>query len=408
MAQAHALRVAIAILLASALAIGPVLPKVPVEIVLAQIEVPETRLMDVGIELFEAGLPEDDEHAEEDKGVFPEVRKSEARFLPFHLKNVLESTGQWGAVRVIPPGKIGVDLHVSGEILKSTGHELSVKIHAADAAGKVWRDARYTEEADPRAYQEDQVEFLDPYERLYNRIANDLLSARERFSDEYLQSLREISRLRFAADLAPEAFEKYLRVSKSGRVRIERLPSADDPMVSRIDEVRGRDDMFVDTLNEYYADFYARMGEPYDHWRHYSFEEQMELRAISRQARKRAILAGLLILGGAAASSSSAVGRAATAGAYTGGILAAQSAMEKSREGKIHKAALKELAASFDAEIESVLVDVAGQTLRLEGSAEAQYAEWRQLLSEIFATESGLPAEGEAENEPEVVGDLEN
>jgi hypothetical protein len=47
--------------------------------------------------------------------------------------------------------------------------------------------------------------------------------------------------------------------------------------------------------------------------------------------------------------------------------------------------------------MEPLLVDVEGQTLRLEGSAETQYAEWRRLLSEIFVTETGLPPERSAD-----------
>ena len=128
MSPAHCLRTAVAVVLTAVLAIGPVVPREPVEVILAETEIPEARLLDVGIELFDPGLAEDDPHAHEDKGVFPEVRKSEARFIPFHLKSVLESSGQWGAVRVIPRGKVGLDVTISGEILTSTGHELTVRV----------------------------------------------------------------------------------------------------------------------------------------------------------------------------------------------------------------------------------------------------------------------------------------
>ena len=36
------------------------------------------------------------------KGIRSAVRKSEARYIPIHLRNTLQSTGQWGAVRVVP------------------------------------------------------------------------------------------------------------------------------------------------------------------------------------------------------------------------------------------------------------------------------------------------------------------
>jgi len=38
-------------------------------------------------------------------------------------------------------------------------------------------------------------------------------------------------------------------------------------------------------------------------------------------------------------------------------------------------------------------VEVEGQTLRLEGSVETQYSEWRRLLAQIFAAETGLPVD---------------
>jgi hypothetical protein len=52
----------------------------PVEALQAVEEIPEERLLDVGIHVFDTGIP-DDEDAKiflEEKGVFEEIRKSEA------------------------------------------------------------------------------------------------------------------------------------------------------------------------------------------------------------------------------------------------------------------------------------------------------------------------------------------
>ena len=38
--------------------------------------------------------------------------------------------------------------------------------------------------------------------------------------------------------------------------------------------------------------------------------------------------------------------------------------------------------------------------LRLEGSAESQYAEWRQLLQKIFTEEASLPVDLNADDLP--------
>jgi hypothetical protein len=360
-----------------------------VEAIQAQTEIPENQLLDVGIEIFDPGLPEDDVHALEEKGVFPDVRNSEARFIPLHLKNTLEGTANWGAVRVIPKGADDIDVKVSGRIVESTGMNLVVTIVARDSRGNVWRDKRYKGKADPRVYfdEDGSYEIGDPFQELYNEIANDLLESRGKLDDKELVAIREISGLRFAADLVPSAYDDYLKTNKKGRISIRKLPSLDDPMITRVSRVRERDYMFIDTLNEHYADFYVRMGGPYDSWRHYSYEEQYALQQIRKAARTRMILGALMVVGGLAVG-----GDMGDLGALGGGFIFAKG-MDKAKEQKIHRDAMAELAASFDAEIAPVLVDVDGQTLRLQGSAETQFAEWRRLLGEIFATETGLPVD---------------
>jgi hypothetical protein len=360
-----------------------------VEAVQAEAEILEDLLLDVGIHIFGPGLPEDDESALEKKGIYPDVRKSEARWIPFHLKDTLEHTANWGAVRVVPKNAGDVDVLVSGEILESTGLELAVRVRVEDVRGKVWREKRYKGEADSRAYGDDggSHEIADPFQSIYNRIANDMLEVYDKLDPEDIREIREISRLKFAADLVPSAFGDYLEANRKGRVKIEKLPARDDPMIVRVAKIRERDYMFVDTLNEYYADFQLRMEGPYESWRQWSYEEQLNLRQIRRAARMRMIFGALMIVGGAYAGGD--LGDAAV----IGGSLVTTAAIKKRQEAKIHVEALKELAASFEAEIAPVLVEVEGQTLQLEGSAEAQFSEWRRMLSRIFATETGLPAD---------------
>ena len=370
----------------------------PEVLIQAESEIPEEQLLDVGIQIFDPGLPEDDEDALEDKGVFADLRKSEAKFIPFELKTTLEAAGQWGAVRVIPGGMEGIDVIVSGEILKSTGHDLDLRVRITDSTGKLWRKRLYRIDADPMAYKDDQIEVVDPYEEMYIRICNDMLQARERLKTRQLKNIRQVSRLRFGAQLAPDVYGDYLKVTKKGRYRVQKLPAQDDPMIARIARIRERDYMFVDTLNEYYADFYSRMDEPYDDWRVYSFEEEEALREIRRKARMRKALGALLIFAGfVAEGAGSGVARDA---AIIGGAVTIKSGIDKGKEGKIHVEAIKELAASFDAEIAPLLIEVEGQTLRLEGSAETQFAEWRRLLRALFTAESGLPADPNADTAP--------
>ena len=367
-----------------------------VEIIQAATEIPQDQLLDVGIELFDPGLPEGDAHALEEKGIFPDLRRSEARYVPYHLKDTLEGTASWGAVRVIPRGAAGVDVRVSGTIVESNGMNLVLDVAVEDSRGRKWLEKRYKGDADPAAYYDEDGSHnvADPYQALYNLIANDMLQDRLRLDAEEVADIRTLSELDFAVDLVPAAFGDYLEASRKGRVSARKLPAADDPMMLRVDKVRERDDLFVDTLNEHYADFSLRMRGPYDSWRHFSYEEQLELQQIRRAARMRMILGAFMIVGGVVQGGN--VGDVA----MVGGTLVVGSAIQKAQEGKIHRDALQELASSFDAEMTPVLVEVEGQTLKLEGSAEAQFAEWRRLLGEIFASETGLPADPDTVVDP--------
>ena len=55
----------------------------------------------------------------------------------------------------------------------------------------------------------------------------------------------------------------------------------------------------------------------------------------------------------------------------------------------MHAEALREVGESFDAEAEPMVVELEGQTRRLTGSAEERFREWRRLLREIYARETG-------------------
>lgn len=366
-------------------------PTAYVEAIQATTEIPEDLLLDVGIHFFDPGLPEGDPTASEDKGVYDDIRGSEARYIPIHLARTLQSTGQWGAVRVVPASAQFIDVIVDGEILASTGRDLALRVSVRDAGGKTWLQRKYRSIADPSAYGEKEVDRRDPYQSLYNQVANDLLAQRQRFQDDELRTLRQVARMRFAADLVPVAYGDYLRVNKKGRYRIARLPAADDPMMERISAIRERDQLFVDTLNEHYSTFYARMNEPYDDWRSFSYEEQEALRKLRKQARMEKIFGALAIIGAAAVGGNSSVARATRTAATLGGAMALQDGMEKSKEAKMNVEALKELAQSFDADVAPLLVELEGRTMRLTGSLDEQYTSWRQLLHDLFLTETGFP-----------------
>jgi hypothetical protein len=372
------------------LAAGKMTP--PAKAIQANHEVPEDRLLDVSIEVFDPGIPDPTEvSAKKMDSIYPDVRKSEARFVPMQLKEILQSTGFWGAVRVVPEGASSAEVTISGLILKSTGKDLVVQIRIVDISGKEWLDKKFKQEANPFVYIDEKQDHLDPFEGFYAQVANEMLDRLKRFSPEELRELRRISELRFASQLAPADYDEYLGVNRKGRYEVERLPAEDDPMMVRVAQIRERDYMFVDTLNEYYSEFCVSMEEPYDNWRAFSYEEQVALAELRRQARMRKIIGALAILGAVTATPGSGLESAARDAAMIGGIAAIQSGIAKGKEAKIHAEALRELAASFGIEVAPMVVEVEGETVRLTGTREEQYTAWQELLGRIYASETDLP-----------------
>jgi len=229
---------------------------------------------------------------------------------------------------------------------------------------------------------------------IYNTLANDLLAARDALTSAQRVQIREVSDLRFAAELAPYAFKDYLAKDRKGLYTVTRLPADGDPMLARMEHVRERDYSLVDTLNEYYANFGDNMAEPYTNWRKYTHEALETEADLKRQALTRKVLGAVAVVGGvmAGSESNSSAGSAASTAAVIGGIYAIKSGFDMTSEIKIQGDSLKQLGDSFQSEVAPMVVDVEGRTLQLKGSAEEQYAEWRRLLKELYENETGLPA----------------
>jgi hypothetical protein len=69
------------------------------------------------------------------------------------------------------------------------------------------------------------------------------------------------------------------------------------------------------------------------------------------------------------------------------------SGLKKYSDAKVHTQALKELSHTFQSSVQPQVVDVEGRTLRLTGTADEQYREWRELLKQMYIEENGgVPA----------------
>lgn len=376
------------------------LPKInPVQ---AQAEIPVAELLDVGVRVFDPGIPEaiaNDTEELTERGIFPDVRRAEARHMATLLRDTLEGSGQWGAVRVIPATAEFVDVMVAGKILKSNGRELELEVGVRDSTGRVWiAPKRYASPADVGSYlSEAAIRLRDPFQNVYSQITNDILAARKLLTSNDLVNIRRITEIRFAADLAPQSMSGYLVQDAKGQYQVTRLPAEGDPVLERIQAIRERDGALIDTVSDYYGNFSQRLDEPYDNWRRYSYEEIVKEEKLKSQARTRMVMGAAAILGGVFIPSQCGVNdyncrrieNAGRTAATVGGIAGILSGLKKSADAKVHTTAIRELANSFQGEVAPQVVEVEGRTLKLTGTAEEQYRQWRDLLREQYTQETG-------------------
>lgn len=371
----------------------------------ATTQIPEAELLDVGVHVFDPDVPEaikDDPDAQAKRRIYPEVRRAEASYIPGELRSTLESSAQWGAVRIVPETAI-IDVIVDGRIVESTGAKLVLDISVRDSMGRTWIDHKiYESAADIGSYKTDAaLRARDPFQNVYSAIANDMLAARQKFTDADRREIRRVSELRFAAEFAPETAKGYLATDSKGISRVARLPAENDPVMERVDRIRERDLAVVDTVDGYYLSFSEKMHDSYGNFRRVSQEEVEKEERARASANMRTALGAAAILGsifipdqcGPYDYTCRNVQTAARTAGTVGGIAGIMSGIKKYSDAKSHAEAMQEVADSFEAEIAPQVIEVEGRTLKLTGTAEEQYREWRELLRQMHAEETGgVPA----------------
>ena len=356
--------------------------------------IPPEALLDVGIPPLNDGL----DLTDEEDTVFPEVRIAEAIYFSNQLAKTMEKSGAWGAVRVVPSTDVVMDIYITGTILQSDGETLDLDIRVFDTSGRQWLQERHRQVVGKYTYDRRLKTLADPFQNLFTAIANNVLKVREAMSREEAVRLRQISELRFAREFSPEAFGDYIGEDGNGILTIERLPAENDSILERIDMIRERDDLYVDTMQDYYDAFSREMHLPYQDFRRASYDSVVK----SRQLRKRGnrqVIAGIagIIAGiyGRLSSGTMMQFDGSTAAAAAGGYAVKQGLQTQQRAAE-QTERVAEMGSSLEAAIAPQVIALEDRTVTLTGTVQAQYEQWREMLQLIYEQERtvpGMPAE---------------
>lgn len=149
--------------------------------------IPEPLLIEVDVQISEAGKPEN-------------IRTAESTSLAVQLKNTLQRARYWGAVSVVSVPNTVDEVLVSVLILKSNGEDVVLKVRVVDATGKEWFRQSFrtaaTEEQPTRSSNK-KAEML---QSLHNNIANRLAAHFRTLSVTEIQEIRSVAKTPIAED----------------------------------------------------------------------------------------------------------------------------------------------------------------------------------------------------------------
>jgi hypothetical protein len=312
---------------------------------------PASAQLNVSVMEFDPGIPED-YALHRELQVFPKIREIESKFLPFVLRQSLVDSGNWGAVRVVPGTDDAAEILIAGTITHSDGQVLSVELRATDSRGELWVEKIYSTRG--------------RYEELFSGFVGDLQARQESLDRQTVRGIAGLSAMRYAAELAPDAFGDYFEALPNGKHRLLRLPADGDPMMARIERVRSVEYVMTDAIDEKFRELYEEVDSVYAIWRKY---RQWYTNFKTEEAKRNEF---------------------ATANGEPGSYEYLRQLYDNYRLDRLAAQEQDKWIVGFDNEMAPVIAKMEERIAEMNGWVEEGYVEWRRILGELFEIESGL------------------
>ncbi len=338
--------------------------------------------LDVIVPFFEPGIPADSDDYEK-LGVWPELRRLEAIRFAQALREELQDTGKFGDVYITPDAKVAGDLFVSGEILKSNGEDVEIRMKVHTITGQRWMNKRYKHRVKEYHWQNIRTKNSDPYQPIFHKVADDVVKLLNQRSQSQLARLRASSEIIFANEISSGKFSEHMEVIDN-KVKIVSLPADDDPKLKQAEATRviyktAVNDMQTKIVN---IVFNPKSQSSYIEWQKHSISHVKAARKAKSEANSKAFFGALLLIGAAVAADANddaGIGtQAGIAAAAVGGGVLLRDSFQKRAEGKYHLATLNELGQSLNIDIAPTIVEIEGETVILRGGIKNQFKELRR------------------------------
>ncbi len=367
--------------------------------------------LDVAVPSFDPGFPLDefgeidgDELVEE--GIWPQLRRTEAKLFAAEMKTALDDEKVFGSVSVVPDASTPSDLFVLGRIEKSDSEVVEISVTVLDASGEILGAKEFEHTVSEGFLRDQRNKDKNPYEPVFTRASDYVVELLSQLSEEDKQAIKEVSLMRYARYYSPENFDQYIstEIKRKGSQRyykfeLTSLPDENDPMLQRIKDLRAQELLFVDRLQDNYEVFEAKTKDAYSTWQAETLPEILAEREAKFERNTKAalgigaaILAAILIKKGAdkqrergGSTPDYDIGAVA---AGIGSVWAINEAFKNNSRMKVHSAVIDEQGQAMDLSVSPTIMEFEDQTIELKGTAQEQYLQWKTHLRKLFEEEA--------------------
>jgi hypothetical protein len=355
--------------------------------------------LDVAIPVFDPGFPlrddgQIDDEAVAEAGIWPQVRRTEAKRFAIDTQAALSETKAFGKINVTPTANTNADVFVLGRIDQSDTEFVQLTISVIAATGQLLDARSFKHEVSSGFYRDAMNRNKDPYGPVFAQVAQFVFDTINNLEDSARQAIKDVAMVRYAAVYSPERFGPYLNVSqnRSGTYEysLNGLPAIDDPMLMRINAIKAQEMMFVDNLQDNFAVFQA---QTHDAYRTYQKETLPIVKRIRKEEAKRtgSQLAAIGLTVAAVLLNKNSNSTAGQVGSAIAGIAAVSTlndAVQSNRQIARHRELFEEMGENLDIELSPQVMEFNDQEIELVGTAGEQYQQWKAYLQEIYALEA--------------------
>lgn len=379
-----------------------------------RMNIPSLRL---AIPVLDPGIPLSSKE-QHDKGIWPELRKSESVWTAFKLKEWMHRYNQFDEIIVSADSSVSADVYLIGKILKSDGETMSIEYSVIDATGSVWfADETDTHRVEVGWHQRNEDSGKDPFDPLYNKVAETVYEALKDRGKAHVKNLEKSSNnrrsqggtlsdlerieltrdLAFARFLSPDEFGDSI-VASNGRYQIQYIPTRDGSDWARIESIQTREDAFVDVVQKYYTEFVDKIVDDYRQWQYDSFPIAREIRIAKRNRAIQGVAGTVLLVASVAAATDGAADDgdgSAELGTKVGAAIGSSLLISSFVQNARRKAAvdeINELGGSLHNSLKPTRVDLNGKVVTLSGTVHDQFTQWRTMLTEMYENSSDVDA----------------